>query len=597
MSNVHKVLRKAAIRLFVLDVLNLLALTLTVGATGLIVAVLIERLFGLDIAWRMAIWAAGGGSVAVALGWALIRRVRGVALARELDERAGLRETMSTALCVERESDAWSRVVVQTAEDRAKGLEVKRAVPIEPPRLWPIPFGTVFAFAVLWAALPTFDVLGLLDDKRTVAEEVRQIQEAKLDIAQKQEAIKKKLEKAGVKLDEVKADVPEPSAPESLAEVKRQAIKSLTNLKNQLNKKRLGRKGQKMDALKGMMRQLKTPGPGPMDELARAMARGDFQKAQQALDDLARKLGQNELSAEQREQLRKQLENLQKQLDKLAKDRKDLEEQLKKAGMDAETAKRLAKDPEALKKALEKMQGLSEQQKQQLQQMAQSQSDASKQCSSMASSMGMMAKGMGMKGMDQMGMQGMDAFSGQLGEMEMMAAEMAAMDAAMDEMMGELKDLSQYAFSECPSGQCSGGECSSCQASIGMWSEGDSRSMGIGSGGPGRGQGPSIHDEEADFGTNREKARVKNKGGPIIGSRMVYGEQIRGESVAEFAAVVEAGAESAAEALETLHIPRELHGPVKEYFGRQSKRAAEAQETKTKDAPPAEEAQDADEDG
>lgn len=597
MSNVHRVLRKAAIRLFVLDVLNLLALTLTVGATGLIVAVLIERFFGLDFAWRTALWGAGGGSVGVAFGWALIRRSRGVAVARELDERAGLRETMSTALCVERDSDAWSQAVVATAEDRAKGLELKRAVPIEPPRLWPIPFGAAFAFAVLWAALPTFDVLGLLEDKNASQNETQQIQEAKLDIAQKQEEIKKKLEKAGVKLDEAKTDVPEPTAPETLADVNRQAIKSLTNLKTQLSDKRLGRKGQEKDALKGMMRQLKTPGPGPLDQLARAMARGDFQKAQQALDDLAKKLGQNELSAEQRAQLKKQLESLQKQLEKLAQDRKDLEEQLKKAGMDEATAKRLAKDPEALKKALEKMQGMSEKQKQQLAQMAQSQSDASKQCSSMGSSMGMMSKGMGKKGMDQMGMQGMDAFSGQLGEMEMMAAEMDAMDAAMEEMMGELKDLSQYSFSECKSGQCSGGECSSCQAAIGMWREGESRNMGVGSGGPGRGQGPSIHDEEADFGTNKEKARVKNKGGPIIGSRMVYGEQIKGESVAEFAAVVEAGAESAAEALETLHIPRELHGPVKEYFGRQSKRAAEAQEEKPKDTKPADEADDADEGG
>ena len=61
---------------------------------------------------------------------------------------------------------------------------------------------------------------------------------------------------------------------------------------------------------------------------------------------------------------------------------------------------------------------------------------------------------------------------------------------------------------------------------------------------------------------------MKNTGGPIIGSRLVYGEQVRGESVAEFADVVEASIAESAEAFEGGTVPREYHVAVKTYFGR-----------------------------
>jgi len=47
----------------------------------------------------------------------------------------------------------------------------------------------------------------------------------------------------------------------------------------------------------------------------------------------------------------------------------------------------------------------------------------------------------------------------------------------------------------------------------------------------------------------------------------VYGEQVKGESTAEFADAVEAGAQNAAEAIENKQVPREYQEAVKRYFG------------------------------
>jgi hypothetical protein len=93
-------------------------------------------------------------------------------------------------------------------------------------------------------------------------------------------------------------------------------------------------------------------------------------------------------------------------------------------------------------------------------------------------------------------------------------------------------------------------------------------SQGGGSGGPGRGNGPSIAAQQEDYILRKEKANVTNQGGPIIGSTVVYGAQVRGEASARFGEAVDASAAVAAEAIETMRVPREYHDAVRHYFGR-----------------------------
>ena len=54
----------------------------------------------------------------------------------------------------------------------------------------------------------------------------------------------------------------------------------------------------------------------------------------------------------------------------------------------------------------------------------------------------------------------------------------------------------------------------------------------------------------------------------IHGHGLLHGEQVKGESVAEFTQAVEAGQQEAADAMDEQQIPREYHDAVKHYFGR-----------------------------
>jgi hypothetical protein len=75
-------------------------------------------------------------------------------------------------------------------------------------------------------------------------------------------------------------------------------------------------------------------------------------------------------------------------------------------------------------------------------------------------------------------------------------------------------------------------------------------------------------EEPIDFQQEKKKAQGQTRAGPIIGQRLVYAEQVRGESSVEMSQTVQAASEAAADAIEGMQVPRELHAAVKHYFGR-----------------------------
>src|SRR6185295_7176524 len=103
MDDIRRVLRLASWRLYALDLLRTLAVMLTVGLTGILIARLVEKLFGyntlIEPLWPRIFAYTGGGVLAIALLWSFLRRHKVLAVARELDERAELKESLSTALC------------------------------------------------------------------------------------------------------------------------------------------------------------------------------------------------------------------------------------------------------------------------------------------------------------------------------------------------------------------------------------------------------------------------------------------------------------------------------------------------------------------
>ncbi|HHN77569.1 MAG TPA: hypothetical protein ENK11_02690 [Phycisphaerales bacterium] len=71
-----------------------------------------------------------------------------------------------------------------------------------------------------------------------------------------------------------------------------------------------------------------------------------------------------------------------------------------------------------------------------------------------------------------------------------------------------------------------------------------------------------------DYILKSEKTRVRNLGGPVIGSTLVYGAQVRGEARARFGEVARASAVRAAEAVETMQVQHRYRNAVRHYFGR-----------------------------
>jgi len=225
----------------------------------------------------------------------------------------------------------------------------------------------------------------------------------------------------------------------------------------------------------------------------------------------------------------------------------------------------------------------------QMRQAAEAQQSAGESLQSMAQSLQQMAQDMAQEGMSQDAQQAMESMAEQLSQMEMSQQESESFQAAMNEIQSQIERMGQDPCQNGCTGEC-GGSCEGGgedgggggQDGKGKGAEGEGDSMavgpGIGTGGePGSNDNPEI---PLDYILDKRKSTGENTGGPTIGSTLVYGDQIRGDSVAQFEAATTAARAEAAEAIETRRIPREYEKAIQHYFGRlearaKAKRAAE----------------------
>ena len=587
MDDIRTVIQRAARRLFMIDLIRTLVFSAFVVLCVLVGLRAGQKLFPtLEVDWTLAGLIALGATLAIALIVSLVRRPDEDQVARTIDERAGLRETISTAMCVDQNKDSWSKAIVGDASYRAKRVVIRDTLPIEAPKRSYLPVIAALALAGVWW-LPQTDVMGLLAKKEQKEQNFTQVNEVKAEVKNAEDLIKQIEAKTGVELEGEGDETADELTPESSEfvdpqEIARAAIKELTSLSDKLEDQRNNEDGATFDAVKDMTRQLNAPQDGPMTEMARAMSRGDFSEAKKQLEQMAEAIENGEMSEEQKEKAAEQLEAMSEKLEQMAQNRQSLEEQLKAAGLSEQQAKQLATDPEALKKALQEA-GASEEQAEQLSQAAQAQQRASDAASSMSQSMGQMAAGMQQNNPDQMS-EGLDSMSGQLSNMEMMQQEMNSLDQAMGECQGQLAKLS-----EC-SGSCDGGGQGYGQdakwGNTGQFSQGNSQGFGSGSGGPGKGMGAGPDAQKTDFMLKNERAEVNTTDdGPVIASTMVQGSQIKGESTATFSNAVQSASTEAAEAIETKRVPRKHENAVVHYFSQLDSEAKKASGESTDPAP------------
>lgn len=574
MTEIHRVVRGAAWRLGVSRFLVGLTVALTAGVGVAIVFRVLEQfgVFGVD--WARFAWIAGAACPIVALVWAIVLRPGRAVVARRVDEGADLKDALATALTLEGRSDGWALATVETARRAARGVRLSAAVPVRGPRLWYVPLAGGVVLALVFMLLPRTDALGFLAKKDAAENDRVQIITAKQEVDKAKEKVEEMAKQLGLEEKKPEAqpasDLPQPMKPE---DVRREALRDLTSLKDRLTQMTEGPKGQKLDQVRQQLKQLQNPGEATAD-LSKALAAGNFAQAKAEIQKLAEKA---KAGGADSKAAAKQLEQIAKQLEQMAKNQQKLEEQLKAAGMDPN----LAKDPAAAKEAIKNNPNLSQQQKDQLSQACDAQSASQQATQGLSESISQMAQAMAAQ--QQSGQQ-----SGQQSSQQAQAAaqQMAEQLSQLEQMSQEMQ-LAEAALSECKSamgeiaGQCQGGgeglgEFASSGNGTSPWREGWSQQKGGGQGGPGQGQGGAAGSAKADFDTELKKSIGARGQGPIVSSRVVEGESIRGESKAEFVAAVARGEQNATEAIENNAVPREFHESIKAYFGRLKQRAAPA---------------------
>ncbi len=465
-----------------------------------------------------------------------------------VDERLDLREKISTALHVGNRDDAFARAAVEdavaVATDPKSHERARRRFNVTPPTNWWIA-PMLIAVAVLISFIEPMDVFAREQP------ESQEVIQARHEVSETLDAVMREIEsqpQLSGELADLLGDLgdlsPDRDTLKSPDDIRRDAIKRVTDLNERLEEIVSGERGKTMDAIDQAMKQMRVPEDGPAKELAEAMAQGDFQAASEALKELIEKVEAGELTAEQQEQLVEQLKDLAKQLEDMARQQQQLEDALRKAGMDPQ----LAQNPEALKQAIENNQNLNEQQRQQLQQVAQAQQASSEMCQGLGAAAMALAQALE---------------SGQMGD----AAGQMSDQLSELEQLQMLLQQAQAAASMCQ-GTCQGlGRGLGLQAAMQQWGQG----MGAGGAGGPRPTAPS------PTRTREVRAEGQTGEGDIIARMLVDGPQTVGESRIVPSQVLAEVVEGFEEGIDEDQLPRKYHEAQKRYFGELERQVREAE--------------------
>ncbi|MEL7496018.1 MAG: hypothetical protein AAFN77_00305 [Planctomycetota bacterium] len=487
------------------------------------------------------------------------RRGSKVGTAVEVDRRFGLKARLSSAMVLSDE-DAQSpagQALINDAQTRASDLAIAEE----------------FGFKPTWHALlplaPLVLMIGLIfvpnAEKKLAAEEPvavdkKQTQQIIKDFKKKVEEKRKQLEAKGLK-----------DASEELKSLGRKFDKLLTD-ESQTQKETLVKLNDIKKAIedrrkelgdskefKKNLNRLKNVGKGPAKKLASAIGDGDFEKAKEAIKDLAQQLKDGKMDKETVKQLADDLNRLAKAIKKAAEDKEreiaELEDKLKKAKQEGDVEK-AAK----LQEELEKKQ----QQKNQMDKMndiakkLQKCADCMKPGNGQENKNGEKKEGQqGEQGDQQQAMKDLENAMKEAGEsLEDIAKQMEELQKQMEEMEA-LEDLEQDA-EDCKDG-CQGegegkGQGKNKKPKWADWAKGQGKGMGL--------------RDRADDETNNFKSRVRadvTQGETVI-TGTADGDNITGRSVSETKELVRAAMDKDVDPTENQKLTKKQMEHAKEYF-------------------------------
>ena len=503
-----------------------------------------QRALALEI---INVWTVAGLAAATAvavLAWWLLSLPGRMAVAVMVDERLGLRERFSTALALADSDDPFARAARAEAQARAQGVHIRQRFPIGPSRRWAYAGGAWVIAAAIFAFMPPMDLLGYLAHGTAEQAKKEELDKAKTQVRQ----LAKKIEMAVspladprlatdlANLDKLKGDAP-------AADVRREAIRKLGDLSEQLKEKLKTDTLTTAAAMRQMLRGIRGTQDALSRELSAALAKGNFDRAAKLVQQMQKDIAEGKLSPSECKALAEQLGELGRQVGEAGDPGKLTEELLESEGLDKKLAGLSRED---LRKAL-KDQGMSDEEIDRLMEKLSSLQQACGSCQGLGESMGELSEAM-------------ELTPEELAELLEQLQEMALLDAELGQCEGALGEI-ERAIALLGEGQ---------EGCIGSWQEGLALVQAPGTGGPGRGSGPR---NETATPTALQKIRTNTKTGkgPLIASWYFKGPQAKGETKKDFAQVVQAARDRAAEAINENKIPRKHARAVKEYYDRLNK--------------------------
>ncbi len=510
---------------------------LAVAGAVAALAVLADRLASLRTLTAWGIWSFWSLAAIVILAlWVLMLPTR-MEASLLLDERLKLSERFSTTLAFAQSDDPFAKAA------RAESLRVMEQAklaghfPIMLSRSWAYGAGVWAATVAMVFLLPQYDLFGFARDRQEEQKKAQAVQAAQTQVKKAVQQAKAAVRAVGdpnlaadlKKLDEL-GHAAEPQ------EAKREAIKALGDLADRLQQMQAGGQAKTAEALQQMLKQLHGSTDPFSQQVRMALGKGDFAQAAKALAQLQSQLNDGSLPEERRKELAAQMQSLAAELEKLSQQKRQVEEELAKLGLD----RRLAQaSPEQLRQAMQK-QGLKPEMVEQLMKKVQASQAASASCASLGQALGMAAGAGGLSA------DGLAGAIGELDSLDAMQQQVIQLQATLTELSGALAGLGQ-----------------------GM-GQGDRWEVGEGGGYGGKGIGLSSVDEHRitsdPLAANKTaKAPSRPDSGPAVASWYFKDAQIKGEVQRTFAEVVQAGRDSAAEAISENQIST-YEDAVKAYF-------------------------------
>ena len=564
MNEIQTLIRLATRRLTLARFLETLAGGAVVGLAALLLWALATKAVPLLV----TPWWVPAAIVAAVVTIIAIARALGpgrdrVSVAIAIDQRLGLDDRLSTAVQIADRDDPFAIAAIADAASAAGRPDASRRVarafqPSAPRGWWVSPMLLLFVVGV-WTLVPQVDLFAddpdaddvvLAETNRQVESEVEEL----IAIIDENEMLATEMEGT---LDELVNGTDDPSSledPRTPDEVRREAIRQVTALQDRLREILEGEDARMDATLRESLAELKNEGSGDADadELAEALAKGDFKQAKEAFERLSERMESGDMSPAEAEALKDALEDLARQLEEASKKAKDLEDALRNAGLDPD----LAKNPEAMQQAIENASNLNESQKQALQEAAAAQQQASEAMQQMSQAMQQMAQGEP---------QGQQQGQEMLSEMERMQQMLQQAQAASGQCQGACDKMGQ-GLSQWAQNLAQGQGGSPGQG------QGQGQGQGPGMKGPGQGQGGQAPIAPTPTGTRMQREKVEKRTGDIIAREMIEGEPVVGESRARLQRLSDRIERGFEEGLREDPIPPHLRDVHQHYFGELKKR-------------------------